>query len=345
MLDQIMPVLQAAIWEAWLDPLELIALNFGRSDQPAIALDPMQTRAGAAWADCVYPSDRERVMTFLIRPETAGPVKSIDYRLIVGEGELLWVRHWTLHRAEGGGGRTRLRGLITAIPEQKHLEWECLRVSERECNRIGQELHDDLCQVLAGVSFMMRVFAQRAGKLSPDLGTELDELNSHVIGATDRVRSMAHGLFPAQLNYATLRHALKDFARQMKTRFAVRVNLKLPTSLPTHTPEQIIQIYRIAQESVSNSTRHGRATEVAIQISTAPNSVQISLEDNGCGFPESATRPEGIGMHVMHYRARMLGGALRFKNLATGGAATQLSYPIATRAHPRGRKKKTQLVA
>jgi signal transduction histidine kinase len=258
--------------------------------------------------------------------------------LIVGDGELLWVRHWLLSRSPMRAGRRQLRGFLMAIPEQKHLEWECLRVSERACNRIGQDLHDDLCQVLAGITFMMRVVGQRAAQLAPGLGAEIDELNRELLGATNRVRSMAHGLFPAQLNYGTLRHALNEFARQTRTRFPVEVTLKLPRHIAPHSPEQIIHLYRIAQEAVSNSVRHGNATAIRIAIKMARGRMQLQIEDNGKGFPVTSARPEGIGMHVMLYRASVLGGQLQFRNLTPQGAAVELKYPVGPPSRRQSRK-------
>jgi signal transduction histidine kinase len=338
LLDQIMPLVQLAVWEAWDDPLELISLYFGRAARATLDLEAAQIAPGASWNENVYPPDRERLRAFLDGGDSAGAGNSVDYRLIVGEGELLWVRHWLLSVSPNRAGRRRLRGLLMAIPEQKHSEWECLRVSERECNRIGQELHDDLCQVLAGLSFMMRVLGQRAAKVDPALGAEIDELNTHVLGTTDRVRSMAHGLFPAQLNYATLRHALEEFVKQTKTRFPVEFTLELPRKLPQHSPEQIIHVYRIAQEAVGNAVRHGHATAIKLIIATTPEGIQMNVEDNGTGFPAAAARPEGIGMHVMQYRAHVLGGSLHFHNLSPHGAAAQLAYPVAQTAPRRTRK-------
>ena len=338
LLDLVMPIVQLAVWEAWDEPLELISLNFGRSTRPAFALEPVQLQPGASWNESVYPHDRERLRTFLGSADAVRAGKSVDYRLIISEGELLWVRHWLLQRAPLEGGRRRLQGLLMAIPEQKHLEWECLRVSERECNRIGQELHDDLCQVLAGLTFMMRVLGQRASKLAPELGVEIDELNDQVLGATNRLRSMAHGLFPAQLNYASLRHALNEFARQTKIRFAVEFRLELPRKLPPHSPDQIIHVYRIAQEAVSNSVRHGNAKTIRLVVTALAGAAQMTIEDDGKGFPATSVRPEGIGMHVMQYRARVLGGDLRFKNISPCGAVVQLTYPITPSSQRRARK-------
>lgn len=207
-----------------------------------------------------------------------------------------------------------------------------------ECNRIGRELHDDLCQVLAGMQFMIHVLGQRAAKSAPDLTAEITELNSQVVGVADRVRSMAHGLFPARLNYATLRDALNDFA-QTKTRFGVQFTLELPKKFPPHSPEQIIHAYRIAQEAVSNAVRHGRAQAIRMNVTAAPRTLQIDIEDGGTGFPATAIRPEGIGMHVMQYRTRVLGGAIQFKNLVPRGAAVHLTYPTSPSNPPQASRR------
>lgn len=341
LLDTIIPALNTGIWEAANDTLRLVSLNFGRSEKPMIEVDKKRIRDGVHWDEFVCPLDKERVRTFLGKASSMADGKSVDYRIIVGNGELLWVRHHLLQRVKATDGQIILRGVITAIHEQKHLEWECLRVSERECNRIGQELHDDLCQVLAGLSYMMQVLARRAGKIDEALGSEIDDLNGHVSDAVKRTRSMAHGLFPAQLNYATLRHALKEFVRQMKERFPTAITLELPRNLPAHSPEQIIHVYRIVQEAVTNSMRHGNAKAIRIAATVLPNSIRFTMEDNGKGLPVISARPEGIGMHVMSYRARILGGDIDFTNNSPNGAVVQLSYPIAVLRYKRKSNSKT----
>ena len=328
-LDAIISTLKTGIWEASQSDLRLISLRFGNTDRPILGLEEDQIREGLCWHDVVCPLDKERVRSFFMNSDSVIGRKSIDYRIVVESGELQWVRHHIVQRVPGPDGQPTLRGIITAIHEQKHLEWECLRVSERECNRIGQELHDDLCQVLAGLSYLMHVIGRRAKKADPSLGSEIDELNLQVVDAMERTRSMAHGLFPSQLNYATIRHALKALARQIKTRFSTEVTLELPRGLPSHAPDQIIHIYRIVQEAASNSVRHGKATAIRIVAVQQNKMIRLSVEDNGCGLPLPSARPEGIGMHAMSYRAKILGGEVAFKNHPPKGAIVQLSYPIA----------------
>ncbi len=323
LLEQVMRTARAVLFDTWDEPLELISFHPGASEIGRLGLSDAQIAVGSAWVDNIYPADREGLLAYL-QQRSPGPV---DYRLIVGEGELLWVRHWTLGRVAGRGQRPWIRHMLMPVSEQKHLEWECLRVSERECNRIGQELHDDVCQVLAGLVFMMRVVARRARTLDAGLADEVEELNEHVISATDRVRSMAHGLFPAQLNFATLRDALRAFAAEAKTLFGISILLRVPANVPKHRPEQIIHIYRIVQEAVSNAVRHGQATAVRIALTQRRQQLRLRIEDNGTGFPAVSVRPEGIGLHVMQYRAHVLGGTFELCPLTPRGVAAVLTYP------------------
>jgi len=330
-LPTILPLLTAAIWEAWADKLELISLDAGREREAAVFLDRSLQRPGCSWRDRVCLLDLRQVDAFFSLDETDLAGRAIDYRLILENGELVWVRHWLLRRSMESDGRVRLHGLVRVISEQKRLEWECLRASEREQNRIGQELHDDVCQVLAGLGYMMQVLGARLGREAPGLRRELTELNADVMAAMQRTRLMAHGLFPARLNYVNVRQALSEFARQIKARYGREVILDLPRRLPPHSPEQIIHIYRIAQEAVGNSLRHGRATTIRIALKIFGGNAEISFEDNGAGFPAENGRPEGIGLHVMQYRARILGGSLDFCNREAGGAIVRLQYPVARR--------------
>ncbi len=329
LLPTVLPLMQAAVWEAWADTLELISMDVGRGDRSGSLLDSSLQQPGLRWLERVCLLDLRQVEAFFTLDESDLAGRSIDYRIILASGELLWVRHWLLRRSVSAEGRTCLHGLIMAISEQKRLEWQCLRVSERERNRIGHELHDDVCQVLAGLSYMMRVLGGRLASEAPGLSREFDELNADVVAAMERTRSMAHGLFPARLNYATLRQAFQEFARQIKARFGLSIALELPRRLPRHAPEQIIHIYRIAQEAVSNSIRHGKATAIRIILAFSGGSAELRVEDDGTGFPAGASRPEGIGLHVMQYRARILGGHIDFGNREPAGAVVRLKYPLA----------------
>ena len=327
-LASILPLLQAAVWEARADTLELIAMDPGRCDGEALLFHDSLQRPGTRWLERVCPLDLPEVKAYFALDQSDLARRSIDYRVILDAGDLLWVRHWLLCPLTDVDGRIRLSGLIMAIPGEKRLERECLLAGENERNRIGQELHDDVCQELAGLSYMMEVLAGRLTKKAPELSGGLDELKAEVTAVMKRTRSMAHGLFSARMNHSSLQGALRELTRQIKTRFGLAIQLGLPRRLPRHTPEQIIHIYRIVQEAVGNSIRHGRATRIGLILKIMARNVELRLEDNGSGFPTGRCRAEGVGLQSMEYRARILGGSLDFGNLQPAGAFVQLKYPL-----------------
>jgi signal transduction histidine kinase len=86
-------------------------------------------------------------------------------------------------------------------------------------------------------------------------------------------------------------------------------------------------LYRIAQEAFTNAIRHGRVTQVTIEIATAESMLTLSIEDNGRGFDERNASSNGMGMKLMRYRAQMLGGDVSISNNKTGGVIVRCTCP------------------
>jgi len=275
---------------------------------------------GASWLDCVTPADRGRVRNFL----KSADVAPLDYRLAIPDGGECWIRHWLLPAETRAG---HLHGIVQAIGEQKQLEGECLQAGERERTRIGQELHDDICQVLAGLTYLMGVIHRRGKDRGEPLPAEFPELHESLVAAMNRTRAMAHGLFPAHLADGTLRDALEELARQLQTRFGFALTVKIPTRLPAHDGEVLTHLFRIAQEAMTNGVRHGGATAGEAVVRVLAGDIEIVLRDNGGGF--SRAQPvAGVGLRSMRHRAQRLGGTIEFGNHPEGGAFVRLLYPL-----------------
>src|SRR5580704_1549344 len=112
-LAEVLPTLKAAVWEAWADGLALVSLDFGDYEGARPFLDRSYRKPGLRWLDRVCPIDVRQVADYL---RVGDSHLSIDYRLILASGELLWVRHWLLRSSARENGKTLLRGLIAAIP-------------------------------------------------------------------------------------------------------------------------------------------------------------------------------------------------------------------------------------
>lgn len=309
--------LGTASWVARAADLELVALDGGEVDEGLGA--PLASRGGS-WLDRVVEADRERVRAFLQR----GVESSLEYRLIHPEGGEWWIRHWLL---KPPGLSRHLHGLLQGIGERRRLEGESLEAGERERTRIGQELHDDVCQVLAGLTYMMGVISRRGRERGEALPPEFAELHESLVAAMNRTRAMAHGLFPAQLADCTLRDALEELARQMRMRFEFTLAVRTPARVPPHGGATLTHVFRIAQEAVMNGLQRGEATTGEAVVRVERGEIELVLRDNGRGFPTKTVTP-GWGLRTMNRRAQLLGGSLEFGNRSEGGAFVRLLYPF-----------------
>ena len=269
-------------------------------------------------------ADLQRVADFLGRLSKAKLPSSLDYR-ISSDGSFRWVRHCVLHRTARGPA-TRYSGVITDITELRNLEAEILQISEREQNRIGQDLHDDLCQVLAGLSCLTRVLENRIAPLLPDEVGNLREINQELVDAMDRTRALTHGLYPAKMRTNDVRPALLELAKQVEVRFGVTVRTAFRGRFPDHAAHEILQVYRIAQEAISNSIRHGRANRIGLTLCRLTDGMRLSIRDNGTGSPSAQPPQHGIGLQIMHHRASQLGAKIEIGNAPRRGALVLLRY-------------------
>jgi len=251
----------------------------------------------------------------------------IEYRLVTATGAFAWVRHFISEKICSGRA-TLLRGFVHDIQTEKELELESLQVSEREQNRIGQDLHDDLCQVLAGVSCLLRVAEGRLAVKMPEEVANLSELNLQVVEAMKRTRALTHGLFPGKIQVADARGALLELVSQVRARFQVEVKTTFTGRFPQHSANQTIQIYRLAQEAISNAIKHGQATCIEIQLKAKPTTMLLSIIDNGTGMSQSESDEKGVGLHIMQYRANTLGGELDIRNASKQGVIVTFEYPF-----------------
>jgi signal transduction histidine kinase len=291
-------------------------------------------KVGDKWLSYVFPSDLPKVSAWFAALGRKGSTESVDYRVVTEDGGLVWIRHSVVCSASKSPAR--LQGLVRVLNEQKLLETECLRICERERASIGQELHDDICQLLAGLSCMLDVLGRQVAGVRPDLHSQLDELSSQIHGGMERTRALAHGLVPARLVSMGLEKALSELARQTLVSRQVKVDFSHSKGIPSHSNEQILHLYRIAQEAISNAIRHGGATGIELTLRKASGKMLLGIRDNGRGMPSKANRPQGIGMHVMQFRAGILGGSLRITSSPSRGVYVEVSYapPAAQESSP-----------
>ncbi|HTQ51026.1 MAG TPA: PAS domain S-box protein [Candidatus Acidoferrales bacterium] len=213
------------------------------------------------------------------------------------------------------------------ITGRKRLEREILEISEREQRRIGQDLHDGLCQHLAGIELMSQVLEQKLVRRSKAAAGRAGDIARNVRDAISHTRLLARGLSPVTLESEGLMSALHELALNTEKIFRVACRFDCdPPVLVTDYPAAA-HLFRLAQEAVSNAIKHGRAKRILIRLKEERGRMILSIIDNGTGFPAQIPKSKGMGLRIMQSRAGMIGGTLAFERNAGGGASVTVTAP------------------
>ncbi len=212
------------------------------------------------------------------------------------------------------------------IQMRKRLEREILEISEREHDRFGRDVHDGLGQELAGIAMLSNVLAADLRNQDHPSAEAAANIAAYIRQVIDSAKTMARGHYPIQLKRAGLLAALEELAEHTSTRFRVRCTVCGKGDPPALEESASIHVYRIVQECISNAIKHGRATHIVIESASGEPVPTLSVTDNGVGFHKPKDSA-GMGLHLMEYRARGIGGEVTIEKPAEGGCRVSLRFP------------------
>lgn len=221
------------------------------------------------------------------------------------------------------GPETCIISVFADVTEQKRLENEILAISERERQQIGQDLHDDLQQHLIGIEAMSLLLAKRLRALQLPEADISGEIVKLIRGAITKTRTLARGLCPIYLDENTLAPAIREFAAHVKSIFGVSCKVFMGKTVSIKDNTTAAHLYHIIQESVNNAIRHGKATSIEIRMVSQNNIIRLSIVDDGMGISATRGKKKGLGLSIMSYRARMIGGELEVQKNSKGGTTIQ----------------------
>jgi signal transduction histidine kinase len=198
-------------------------------------------------------------------------------------------------------------------------------------------LHDGLCQHLAGIELMSEVLEQKLSKKSKAAAAKVGDIAKNVRDAISHTRSLARGLSPVTLEADGLMTALRELVENTEKIFHVACRLDCPEAVFVHDQAVASNLFRIAQESVSNAIKHGKSKRIYISLENGRGKIILRVSDNGSGLPEkfSAQKQKGMGLRIMQSRAGMIGGTLSIERNSNGGATIVCSAPIKVKPHGR----------
>ncbi len=221
---------------------------------------------------------------------------------------------------------------IRDITERKHAEVEkaILATVEEEQRRIGQDLHDGLCQQLAGIALLAKALAQKLNTGSPHESADASEIAELITRSIDQTRDLARGLSPVEIEVAGLSPALEKFAAMIERLYKISCVFTYDESTGfqcRYTAVLATHLYRIVQEAVNNAIQHGKAKQVIITLVVFQDRGVLTIQDDGIGFEAKTAAGPGLGLRSMRFRSRVIGARLKICQDVGGGTVVVCSFP------------------
>jgi PAS domain S-box-containing protein len=217
---------------------------------------------------------------------------------------------------------------IRDITERKHLEKTILEISAREQRRIGQDLHDGLGQHLTGIAFMSKVQEQKLMEKGLAEAGDATKIVNLVNEAINKTRELARGLLPVLSDAHGLMSALQRWAGEVEDLFGVNCRFQCLTPVLIHDDAVATHLYYIAREAVNNAIKHGQPRYIVIRLAADQDQGVLTIQDDGGGIGNAAPGNKGMGLHLMNYRARIIGGSLEVRRVASGGTVVACLFPV-----------------
>lgn len=240
------------------------------------------------------------------------------------EGELLEFKVWG---TELSGNPPGSMLLATDIREKKFLERALIEAAEREQRRIGQELHDHLCQHLLGAAFAAKALAGALDREGSSHAPELHDLARLINDSVSQARDISRGLHPVELDSAGLMSALHELANRAS--HTVPCTFQCRETILISSPKVALNAYRIAQDAVSHAMQNTGAKKIQIRLFTEDDCICLEIKDDGAKEGELTAHPEGTSARTLQYRAQAMNAQLFIDFDSEKGTRTTCLFPKA----------------
>ena len=222
----------------------------------------------------------------------------------------------------------RMRQKELELKHKEDLLYSTIQVQEEERRRIARDLHDDIGTKL-NVIFLNLHRLKKIDEITQKGASTIDEINQLIGTTIDTTRRISHNLLPPTLEDFGLVEAVKELSENFEKSGAVTVGFDLDQNpLPISDKMVELNVYRVLQELIKNSIKHGEANNVNIRMSLGQEKVRLEYQDNGKGFDMEAmkTSKKGLGMKSIESRMEMINANLNIQSKIGEGIVVNIDW-------------------
>jgi PAS domain S-box-containing protein len=270
---------------------------------------------------------RDDVLALLKKLKEGGKVRSFEASRLTKDGRLIdvWITVTTL--TDEAGNLLAVATTERDVTERKRLETELLQVREKEQKLIGREMHDSMGQMLTGIAVKSKGLELKLKAKSLNESADAAEVCELANQAIAQTRRLARMLYPVDIETGGLISALQGLVSSTSDLLKISCRFKYNNTAPIRDPVTAQHLYRIAQEAITNAVRHGKPKNIRIELASAKSKSTLKVANDGKDFPRILAKKKGIGLKIMEYRAKMIGGMLDIGRGRKGGTVVTCTFP------------------
>lgn len=207
---------------------------------------------------------------------------------------------------------------------EKQLMRAQLEVQEYTLLQLGQELHDNIGQLLSSTKLLLGITERNLNPAPDSLKTAENTLGK----AIQDLRSLTKSLNNEWLHQFNLVENLRSEAERIEVAGQIRISFHTVVDMLPLEPKQQVMAFRVVQEALQNSIKHAAASALDVNIGMDGEKILLTIADNGHGFDTTGAMASGIGIMNMKHRIQLLGGAIHWRSEEGSGTRVFITLPI-----------------
>ncbi|MCP4134446.1 MAG: PAS domain S-box protein [bacterium] len=272
---------------------------------------------GHSFLELIPEEEHEAIRIHLASFSVENSSKSYEHPVHTPDG-VRWQRWTDLALFDDAGNVIEFQSIGEDITDKKNLEKKILEISEQERKSISQELHDEVGQILATISFRVEAVNRNIRGNTSRAVSELEIIEELVESAIIKTRDIAKGLTPVNLESDGLELALEKIANEVEALHSISCEIIKKGDITFQDNTEATHLYYIANESVRNAIKHGKPENIIITVEKNNDGFILSIKDDGEKKNKFNNANKGIGIRIMEHRAEMLGASFGITNHARG---------------------------